>query len=91
MNRFKGIMLENHTKGKANLHTLYTDKQVYISSLSSSQQPVEAERFYEYRSLAFRFAGTDYRTPEKLVLFVYLPELVFAGSLQAEKNLIGMF
>ncbi len=45
MNRFKGIMLENHTKGKANLHSLYTDKQVYISSLSSSQQPVEGNDF----------------------------------------------
>lgn len=74
MNRFKSIMSENHTKAKANLHVLYTDRQIHRSSVSSSQQEIEEEKLYDYRDLSFQFAGTDYRTPEQLVLFVYVPE-----------------
>ncbi len=81
MNRFKSIMLENHTKGKANLHGLYTDRQIYRSSVSSSQQEIEEEKLYHYRNLDFQFIGTDYRTPEKLVLFVYVPEQMLACNL----------
>ena len=74
MNNFKRIMLSNHTQEKSCLNRLYTDKQVYISSVRSTAQPVEEEKIYHYRELSFRFMGTDYRTPEKLVLFVLLPE-----------------
>lgn len=67
-------MTQNHTKAKANLHSLYTDRQTYTSSVSSSQQVIEEEKHYFYRNLSFQFAGTDYRTPQQLVLFVYVPE-----------------
>lgn len=74
MNKFKSIMLENHTKAKGNLHNLYTERHVYRSSVSSSQQEVGQEKLFHYREMAFQFAAVDYKKPENLLFFVYVPK-----------------
>lgn len=76
MNQFKRIMLAGHTQEKNYLHKLYTDRQVYISSVSSAEQPVAEEKIYYYKELSFQFMGTGFRTMEKLVMFIFIPEKV---------------
>ncbi len=76
MNKFKSIMTAGHTQNKEYLHKLYTDRQVYISSVCSSEQPVEDEKRFFYRNISFQFAGTGFRTPERTVLYVWIPELI---------------
>lgn len=73
MNHFKKIMTQNHMQNKECLHMLYTDRQIYISSVSSSMQPVEDEKLFHYREISFSFVGTGFRTPEKVVLYVWIP------------------
>ena len=74
MKEFKRLMSTYHTQNKMLLHGLYTDKQVYFSSLSSFDQPVEDEKLFEYRTISFQFTGTGFRTPEQMVLHVWIPE-----------------
>lgn len=74
MKNFKKLMTAYHTQNKACLHDLYTDRQVYYSSVSSSEQPVEDEKIYHYRSVSFQFTGTGFRTPEQMILYVWIPE-----------------
>lgn len=81
MNKFKSIMAKLHTQNRDCLHWLYTDKQVYISSLRGNEQPIEEEKVFYYRMISFGFIGTGLRTPEKLVLLVWIPEkLCSAGN-----------
>lgn len=47
---------------------------MYYSSLSSFEQPVEDEKLYCYRSVSFQFTGTGFRTPEQMILYVWIPE-----------------
>lgn len=74
MRNFKKFMTAYHTQNKTCLHDLYTDRQVYYSSLSSFEQPVEDEKLYCYRSVSFQFTGTGFRTPEQMILYVWIPE-----------------
>lgn len=74
MNQFKKLMTSFHTQEKSCLNRLYVDKQIYLSSVRSSEQPVEEEKIYFYKDLSFQFMGTGFRTPQKLVLFVFIPE-----------------
>ncbi len=74
MRNFKKFMTVYHTQNKTCLHDLYTDRQVYYSSLSSFEQPVEDEKLYCYRSVSFQFTGTGFRTPEQMILYVWIPE-----------------
>ena len=74
MRNFKKFMTTYHTQNKTCLHDLYTDRQVYYSSLSSFEQPVEDEKLYCYRSVSFQFTGTGFRTPEQMILYVWIPE-----------------
>lgn len=80
MNKFKHIVLGGHTQRKEYLHKLYTDRQVYISSMSSSSQPIEEEKIFGYRNITFDFEGTGYRTMERMVMFVYIPADMFANT-----------
>ncbi len=80
MNKFKHIVLGGHTQRKEYLHKLYTDRQVHISSMSSSSQPIEEEKIFGYRNITFDFEGTGYRTMERMVMFVYIPADVFANT-----------
>lgn len=73
MNHFKKIMTQSHIQNKECLHQLYTDRQIYISWMSSSEQPVEDEKIFYYREISFSFAGTGFRTPESVVLYVWVP------------------
>ena len=73
MNKFKSIMMKQHGETKEKLQWLYVDRQVYFSSVGSSEQPVEEEKIYHYGSLAFRFVGTGFRTAERLILLVSVP------------------
>lgn len=84
MNKFKSIMMSLHGEPKEKLRWLYVDKQVYNSSVRSSEQYVEEERIYHYQELSFWFMGTGARTPERLVIFVAVPEemLGFTGNLR---------
>ena len=61
MKQFKKIMAQSHTQNRDCLHGLYTDRQIYLSCLSSSMQPIEDEKVYFYRNISFTFAGTGYR------------------------------
>ncbi len=74
MNNFKKIIMAGHTQRKEYLHHLYTDRQVYLSSISSSEQPIEDEKVFYYHDIYFKFEGTGYRTMEQIVLLVYVPE-----------------
>jgi len=80
MNKFKHIVLGGHTQRKEYLHKLYTDRQVHISSMSSSSQPIEEEKIFGYRYITFDFEGTGYRTMERMVMFVYIPADMFANT-----------
>lgn len=80
MKNFKKIMSACHTQNKTCLHDLYTDRQVYYSSVSSSEQPVEDEKIYDYRSVPFQFTGTGFRTPEQLIMYVWIPEGICRGA-----------
>lgn len=86
MNKFKKIMAESHTQKKDCLHKIYTDKQVYISSVRSSAQPVEDEKIFYYRDVSFSFTGTGFRTPEKVILFVWIPEHLLAHGKKMAKD-----
>ncbi len=66
MNRFKSIMVKGHGQKKEYLHKLYTDRQ--------SKQIIEDEKIFDYRKVSFEFEGTGYRTMEKLVMYVNVPE-----------------
>lgn len=74
MKQCKKILLSGHTQNKEYLHHLYTDKQVYVSSLSSSEQPIAEEKRFWYQDLSFQFEGTGYRNMEKMVLYIFVPE-----------------
>lgn len=74
MKNFKQFMNQYHGQNKTSLHGLYTDRQVYYSSLSSSEQPVENEKLFRYRAITFQFAGTGFRTPEQMLLHLWIPE-----------------
>lgn len=74
MNEFKRLMMSFHTQEKSCLNRLYIDRQIYLSSVRSSEQPVEEEKIYLYKGLSFQFMGTGFRTPQKLILFVFIPE-----------------
>lgn len=74
MNNFKRIMMSGHTQRKEYLHKLYADRQVYISSVSSSMQPVEEEKLFCYKGLNFKFEGTGYRNMEKMIIYVFVPD-----------------
>lgn len=78
MNQFKKILLGLHGENKSLLRNLYVDRQVYISSLSSSEQPVEDEKIYTYHDLRFRFIGTGMRHSERMNLLIFIPEKIIA-------------
>ena len=80
MNQFKKLMTSFHTQEKGCLSRLYVDKQIYLSSVRSSEQPVEEEKIYFYKDLSFQFMGTGFRTPQKLVLFVFIPEHMLSSE-----------
>lgn len=81
MNQLKKILLKLHGENKSKLRWLYVDKQIYIASVCSSEQPIEDERVFRYHELSFRFTGTGMRHPERMNLLVYIPqETVDAGD-----------
>lgn len=69
-----------HIQEKSCLNRLYIDKQIYLSSVRSSEQPVEEEKIYVYKDLSFQFMGTGFRTPQKLSLLVFIPEQFVLGA-----------
>ena len=66
MNKFKQICMKAHTEKKEALHNLYTDRHRYLSSVSSSEQPVEDEKLFHYRNVVFQFCGTGFRTMQNI-------------------------
>ncbi len=74
MNKLKGILLKLHGENKSKLRWLYVDKQIHIESVCSSEQPIEDERLFRYHELSFQFTGTGMRHPERMNLFVYIPQ-----------------
>lgn len=74
MNKFKSICTDVHTLNKRHLHNIYTDRQTGI---------IEDEKIFQYREVTFRFAGTGFRTPEQMVLFVFVPEQILPGGYTA--------
>lgn len=88
MNKFKKIMAESHTQKKDCLHKIYTDKQVFISSVRSSAQPVEDEKIFYYRDMSFSFMGTGFRTPERVILFVWIPDKLLDHGKEIAKDTI---
>ncbi len=77
MRKFKSFMWSCHTKNKDCLHEIYTDRQIYFSSVRSSEQPVEDEKIYMYRTITFQFSGTGFRTLEQMILYVWVPENIY--------------
>lgn len=73
MNKFKKILLPLHGENKERLGRIYQDKQVYISSVRSTEQPIEEARIFHYDMLSFWFCGTGMRHKERLELFVSVP------------------
>ena len=74
MKNFKQLMYQYHEQNKMSLHHLYTDRQIYYSSISSSEQPIEDEKLFSYRAITFQFAGTGIRTPERMLMHLWIPE-----------------
>lgn len=73
MNKFKKIVLSLHGENKEKLGRIYQDKQVYISSVSSSEQPIEEERIFTWQRLSFWLEGTGLRHKERMILSVSIP------------------
>lgn len=73
MNKFKKIVLSLHGENKEKLGRIYQDKQVYISSVSSSEQPIEEERVFTWQRLSFWLEGTGLRNKERMILSVSIP------------------
>lgn len=65
MDKFKRIIIGLHTNNKSGLHNLFTTEY--------SKHFEEPPKIFEYQGLAFRFSGTSARTPEKLVMKIYIP------------------
>lgn len=86
MRKFKNLMKTFHTKNKNFLHELYTDKQIYYSSVPSSSQPVEDEKIFDYRTISFQFTGTGFRTPEQMVLHIWIPEHILLTEHTSTSN-----
>ena len=80
MNKFKQICMKAHTEKKEALHNLYTDRHRYLSSVSSSEQPVEDEKLFHYRNVVFQFCGTGFRTMQQMILFIWIPETFVIGG-----------
>nr|WP_300678376.1 P-loop domain-containing protein [uncultured Acetatifactor sp.] len=80
MNKFKQICMKAHTEKKEALHNLYTDRHRYLSSVSSSEQPVEDEKLFHYRNVVFQFCGTGFRTMQQMILFIWIPETSVIGG-----------
>ncbi len=74
MNHLKSILAELHGKNKKLLWQIYLDRHVWIEGISSSEQPVEEERIFSYHGLDFQFVGTGSRHPERMNLFIFIPE-----------------
>ncbi len=74
MNKFKSILMKLHGENKEKLNKIYVDRQVYISSVRSSEQPVEEERTFKYRGLSFSFSGTGFRCSERMIMEIYIPK-----------------
>ncbi len=74
MNHLKSILAELHGKNKELLWQIYLDRHVWIKRISSSEQPVEEERVFSYHGLDFQFVGTGSRHPERMNLFIFIPE-----------------
>ena len=65
MNKFKSILTMLHTQNKSRLHELFTTRyDKYFE---------EALKIFEHQNLKFRFSGTNFRTPEKQIMQVYIP------------------
>ncbi|MCL2517432.1 MAG: ABC-ATPase domain-containing protein [Oscillospiraceae bacterium] len=62
MNRFKRIIMALNTLNKSRLDGLYATKG-----------PYEPPKIFEYEGMKFEFSGTNYRTPEKQIMEVYIP------------------
>lgn len=88
MKQFKKIMAQSHTQKKDCLHRLYTDRQIYISSLSSSEQPIENEKLYDYRGISFTLAGTGFREPQRMILYVWIPESWIGCAIETAEEYI---
>ena len=63
MKNFKQLMYQYHEQNKMSLYHLYTDRQIYYSSISSSEQPIEDEKLFRYRAITFPDAGADASAP----------------------------
>ncbi len=85
MKSFKRIIMALHGENKEKAGRLYQDRQVHISSLSSSEQPIEEERVFYYRGLSFQFAGTGIYRKERMNLFIRIPlEYIFREAAETE-------
>lgn len=62
MQRFKRIILNMQGKNKSELHWLYNTKSLLAPPL-----------IFDYSDLKFSFSGTNYRTSEKLLMYVDIP------------------
>lgn len=73
MNKLKSILLKLHGENKSKLCWVYVD---------NCEQPIEDERLFSYRELSFQFTGTGMRHPERMNLFIYIPQdMVDAGGI----------
>ncbi|MCM1224154.1 MAG: ABC-ATPase domain-containing protein, partial [Lachnospiraceae bacterium] len=78
MRRFKSIILKMQGHNKKDLHLLY-------NTLSDIEPP----KVYDYSGLKFWFAGTGWRTSEKLLLYVEIPGRFLPGSLLPGREMSG--
>lgn len=78
MQRFKKIILPMQGHNKKDLHWLYNTR--------TDTEPPEPPKIFRFSEFSFWFGGTGYRTSEKLLLYVEIPDS-FPGNRIPEESL----
>lgn len=86
LNKFKSVMNSLDGQNKNSLAWLYVDRQIYFSSIKSSDQPVEDEKIYYYQGLKFRFNGTGIGYKENLMLLAGIPDDLILDGLEQNRG-----
>lgn len=80
MNLLKSILMRIHAQNKNRIVDLYLDK------IGRSEE--EISLVYHYSNLKFYFGGTDVRSPEKLVIYLEIPENLIYNKVSIENSLV---
>lgn len=80
MNLLKSILMGIHAQNKNRINELYLEKM--------GRDNEDISLVYHYLNLKFYFGGTGIRTPEKLVLYIEIPEELVYKKVNVKNSLV---